>query len=49
MDVAIGKCLDGFERAENRNQLKLEEQKKTFESKCGRMQERIEELVQNES
>lgn len=47
LDVAIGKCIDGFEKAENRNQLKLHEQKKMYDKQNEKMQKRIQKLQKN--
>ena len=48
MEVGIGKCLDSFEKVENRNMIKIQDQKKLFENECERMKGRIQKLQKNE-
>ena len=49
LEVSVGRCLEQFERVENRNQDRMREQAVHYEQKCRRMEEKITDLQERES
>ena len=49
LEMAVDRCLSSFDKVENRNQMVLEENRRSFNLKEERLQKRIQQLENNEN
>jgi predicted RNA-binding protein with RPS1 domain len=49
LEFSVEKCLEQFDRVENRNQSAMKEKERGFEAKCQQLQGRIVKLERREN